>query len=393
MIGVLGGLAIPAWAEPPDARSVLQQAETAIRSLKAVRYQARGEAEGILTASLPKMEGTVTLVAVPGQDVPKIRLDARVVPPRQTQPVTLELASDGKRVSFAEHGQKVYIERELPGGGGLLKSVSPLLILEFTSERPFERELKALSLRHVGVEKVGGVECDVVQVAFAEDGGEARWYIAKNDHLPRQIERIMETPVGRTSVITSLTSLEVSPPVKEEQFRLEKPAGFAELTPLPGYRGGAGLLPVGSDAPDWTLNTADGREVRLQGLRGKVVLLDFWATWCGPCRMAMPGVQRLYEKYKDKPVAIFGVNCWERDPKADPAAFMKKNGFAYPVLLKGDRVAEAYHVSGIPTFYLIGVDGKILLAYAGLSAESERQVVAAIEKQLSSGRSPGPETP
>ncbi len=63
-----------------------------------------------------------------------------------------------------------------------------------------------------------------------------------------------------------------------------------------------------------------GKSVSLKSLRGKIVLLDFWATWCGPCRMAMPGLQKLHDRYKDKPVAIYGVNCRERRPDANPMA-------------------------------------------------------------------------
>jgi thiol-disulfide isomerase/thioredoxin len=142
---------------------------------------------------------------------------------------------------------------------------------------------------------------------------------------------------------------------------------------------------VGSEAPGWTLRSADGQEVSLGKLRGKVVLLDFWATWCGPCRQAMPALQRLHERYKDKPVAIFAVNCWERSPQVDPAGFLKQSGYTYPVLLNANDVAQAYKVTGIPTFYLIGTDGKILLASSGVSADAERQIEALIEQALGDG--------
>jgi thiol-disulfide isomerase/thioredoxin len=141
-------------------------------------------------------------------------------------------------------------------------------------------------------------------------------------------------------------------------------------------------ISAGAKAPDFTLKDRAGKEWKLSSLRGKVVLLDFWATWCGPCKMAMPGVQKLHEKYKDRPVAVLGMNCWERNPNADPADYMKQMKFTYPLLLKADEAATKYHVSGIPTFYLIDPDGKILLAFAGAGEDKTHQAEIAIDQAL-----------
>src|SRR6266567_2066513 len=71
------------------------------------------------------------------------------------------------------------------------------------------------------------------------------------------------------------------------------------------------LLAIGATAPDWELSDADGKLQTLAQYRGKIVVLDFWATWCGPCAEVMPQMQKLHEKYKDKGVAVFGVSSWE----------------------------------------------------------------------------------
>jgi thiol-disulfide isomerase/thioredoxin len=381
LVGLVVGLAAPGLANPPSAQDILRQSEVAISGLKAVRYQAHGEATGALALRVPKMDGTVTMIRVPTGENVKLRLEAQVVPPMQSQPVTLELASDGKKVTLAEHAAKVFIERDLPGGAALLNNAAPLLVSEFAAARPFEREAKAISLEHAGAEKVGDVDCDIVLAVFAQGGDEVRWFLAKTDHLPRRVQRILQTPMGQTTITTTLQTLDTQPQVKEDAFRLEKPAGFQD--PPAGPPGGAGgeLLPVGSEAPDWTLKDANGNAVTLKALRGKIVLLDFWATWCMPCRQAMPGVQKLYEKYKDKPVAILGVNCYERGP-SDPAGMIKKAGYTYPQLFNANEVATAYHVVGVPSFFLLGPDGKILMASSGYSADRERQIDALIEKTL-----------
>ncbi len=380
VVGLAVGLTIPCLADPPSAQDLLRQAATALSELPAIRYQARGEADGALSLRVPKMDGTVTLVRTPAGENLKLRLDAQVVPPMYTKPVTLQVASDGQQIYLAEHGARVFVRRELPFGNLLLNNVAPLLITELIAPRPFEREVAAVSLQHVGSEKVGDAECDVVHAVFTRGGDEVRWYLGKADRLPRRVERIIQTPLGRSTITTTLTSVDPKPSVDEGQFRLEKPAGFEEPVFAQPNAGGE-LLPVGADAPDWTLKDWNGNDVSLKSLRGKVVLLDFWATWCGPCRMSMPGLQKLHEKYKDKPVAIFGVNCYERGP-VDAAGFIKSGGFTYPQLLNGSEVALAYRVNGIPAYYVIGPDGKVLLAYSGFSADRERQIEVLIEKHL-----------
>src|SRR5262249_7371157 len=105
--------------------------------------------------------------------------------------------------------------------------------------------------------------------------------------------------------------------------------------------------------------------------------LDFWATWCGPCRAAMPGVQALHEKYKDKGVSVFGLNCWE---SGDAPGYMKEQKYTYGLLLNADEVAGKYGVSGIPTIYVIGRDGKVV--YQSVGFEGEEALEAAVKKAL-----------
>jgi len=364
-------------AEPPDAKAILQQAQEATRAVSSVRYEVSGQAQGTLAGRLPSGSGTVTQVTVPGTDLPKLRLDARVTPPQTTEQVTLWIACDGTFVTLAEHGHKIFLRKALPAGAALLNSVSGLLMREFGRPNALEQEARAVSLEYIGSEKVGDVECDVLRAVYADDGGEARWWFGKTDHLPRRVRRTLETPAGNASLTTTVLALRLNPEIREGLFTFEKPAGFEDPT-------ASGLLSVGSPAPDWTLKTPDGKKVSLKGLRGKVVLLDFWATWCGPCQMAMPGVQRLHERYKGKPVAVYGVNCWqERESrKLDPAEFMKTRKFTYPILLKGNSVARAYKVAGIPAFYLIGPEGKIMYASAGYSPSAEQVIDDMVQAAL-----------
>jgi len=111
-----------------------------------------------------------------------------------------------------------------------------------------------------------------------------------------------------------------------------------------------------------------------------VVILDFWGTWCVPCRKTMPVVERLHRKYADRGVIVFGVSVGDKE--SDPATYMKQQGFSYGLLLGGDAVAESYHAVMLPTLYLIGKDGKILHAESGAREGAEAQLAVAIERAL-----------
>jgi thiol-disulfide isomerase/thioredoxin len=115
---------------------------------------------------------------------------------------------------------------------------------------------------------------------------------------------------------------------------------------------------------DFELQDLSGKTVKLSALKGKVVFLNFWATWCGPCRSEMPSMQRLYEKLKADGLEILAVDLQEDKVKVQ--AFAKELGLAFPILLDSDgRVGAAYNARSIPTTYLIGRDGSIFARAVG----------------------------
>jgi len=112
------------------------------------------------------------------------------------------------------------------------------------------------------------------------------------------------------------------------------------------------------EAPAFDLVGEDGRHYRLEELRGKVVLLNFWATWCPPCRYEMPSMERARLRLADAPVVILGVNVGE---DADTIfEFTGRYPVGFPLLMDRDaRVIEAYPVTGLPTTYVIDPSGKV----------------------------------
>jgi len=108
----------------------------------------------------------------------------------------------------------------------------------------------------------------------------------------------------------------------------------------------------------------------LESSKGKVVILDLWATWCPPCRKEIPGFINLYKKYKDKGLEIVGVAFDENGPEVVPP-FMKKMGMNYPVYLDGGDIARKYDLQAYPTTIVYGKDGKAASKHVGFVSEKE----------------------
>lgn len=124
-------------------------------------------------------------------------------------------------------------------------------------------------------------------------------------------------------------------------------------------------------APDFTLESLDGQSLRLSDLRGKAVLLNFWATWCGPCKIEMPWFVELQKQYGPEGLQIVGV-AMDDSSKEDIAKFAKEMGVNYPVLLGKEAVGDEYGgVPALPESFFIGRDGKIVDKIFGLKGKAE----------------------
>lgn len=123
-----------------------------------------------------------------------------------------------------------------------------------------------------------------------------------------------------------------------------------------------GGLKVGAKAPDFELKTLAGDTVKLSDLKGKKVMLNFWATWCPPCKAEMPAMEEFHKEAGDD-VVILAVNI---DPHLDVKAFVDENGITFPIPLdEEDKVNEMYQVLSIPTTYFIDTKGNIGNKYIG----------------------------
>lgn len=119
-------------------------------------------------------------------------------------------------------------------------------------------------------------------------------------------------------------------------------------------------------APNFSLKTSNGKTITLSKLKGKVVVLNFWATWCGPCRAEIPGFLEVYEKYKSKGLEIVGISLDENGWQ-DVTPFIKKYNISYPIVLGDQKVAKSYgDIYGIPTSFVVDKKGFIVDKHIGL---------------------------
>ena len=154
-----------------------------------------------------------------------------------------------------------------------------------------------------------------------------------------------------------------------------------------GQQPGAGNQPVnrtarpprargGDLAADFALPDLSGRAYRLGSLRGRVVLLDFWASWCGPCRRSMPQIEAVHRDYGRRGLVVLGVNS---EPADVASSYLRENGYSFPTLVdNGGLVGRQYGVSGIPTTVVIDSAGRVSSYLVGL--HSEKDIRAAVVK-------------
>lgn len=137
---------------------------------------------------------------------------------------------------------------------------------------------------------------------------------------------------------------------------------------------------VGKAAPAFALevvhNGEPGARLDLESLKGKPVILDFWATWCGPCRMEAPILDRVAQRYKDRGLVVVGVNTSDAPGRAGPVAAQMKLG--YPIVFDaGKDVGDAYGVESLPTLVIIGRDGQVKAVRTGLVDEASLEALLA----------------
>ena len=179
--------------------------------------------------------------------------------------------------------------------------------------------------------------------------------------------------------------------LRHRQTEMQKAQQEVQLTPAnsaatsadPSDDPAAKLL-LGKAAPSFTLVDLDGKKVSLADYKGHAVVLNFWATYCGPCKLEMPWFQDLQNKYKDKGLVVLGLDQDDGMAVKEVAAASKRVGVTYPILMPDDKVSKSYQLSDyIPETFYVDKTGKIVEQTIG--AHSKDELEADVQKAIASG--------
>ncbi len=159
------------------------------------------------------------------------------------------------------------------------------------------------------------------------------------------------------------------------------PYGCSDSSAPPAPAGGVTRETAARQAPEFTLTTLDGTPMRLSDLRGKVVFINLWATWCPPCREELPTMVRFYERFKDRGVEILAISE-DTDPEA-VRRMVAKQGLTFPVLMdENKRVYTLYRATGVPETHLLDKDGNVRGSQLGPFDWDSPAVIAKVEELL-----------
>jgi thiol-disulfide isomerase/thioredoxin len=186
--------------------------------------------------------------------------------------------------------------------------------------------------------------------------------------------------VEKLAVVADFFDARLNGNIDAKAFQFEMPAGTDVVPFFPPF--------VGSKVPDFKFVDLDGKPVTAKSLAGKVVVLDFWATWCGPCRESMPHLETVYKKYKDNDrCALLAVSVDEaKTTNADVAESLKKIGVSIPPVRDPDECAgKLFMVDAYPTRILVGPDGTVQDCESGVNAKVTTELPEKMEKLLSGG--------
>ncbi|MEK6582276.1 MAG: TlpA disulfide reductase family protein [Nitrospirota bacterium] len=138
---------------------------------------------------------------------------------------------------------------------------------------------------------------------------------------------------------------------------------------------------IGDTAPDFTLKGIDGNTISLADYKGKVVMVEFWATWCPPCKELTPILEKIHKKYKDKGFIILALVS-EDEGEAAIRSFIKEYGITYPVLLADQETMRHYGISSIPVTFIINKEGRVVTIHMGNTQGIMQKLTSEIERLL-----------
>jgi thiol-disulfide isomerase/thioredoxin len=333
---------------------------------------------------------------------------------RHEVPGDVLVCSTGSRVFATLTAQDEYVTGDAPKGraagmdwpagvGQLLADQNPSLLLALVPSVRAEFAHVAAEPVAVPPTRIDGVDYPSLRLDAVDGSRSDTLAFDPDTHLLRRattdlrgtMTKAGATDVRAATVTVDYTTVRPGATFDADRFAYAPPAAAVVATAGPVADGdgaagagddpGAAAALVGRAAPAFKLDGLNGGSVALADLRGKVVVLDMWATWCGPCVASMPGTDALFKDYQAKgaPVAVYAVDQTTLEQQGPDAVreFVKRKGWSLPVLLDTDGVVnKAYKADAIPEVVVIGKDGIVKKVFVGTA--NEEGIRAAVEAEL-----------
>jgi TonB family protein len=404
-----------------DAKVILKQVAETYKSLRSYHFEGRYTSEQVIESVGLKDEIKREELFVNAA----IKPDRSRIESKNTH-ISVTSVSDGKTKWVYAPGPNEYTKTEegpvrLVTGSQVRDSAPMAHLANATNlldgySRVADRLGEAKIIGEETLE-IGGRRSDCVVIEahyFAASTGsqsntlKRKFWIDKSRNIVlREIQHTeARMPWGRTisSKMTYIfTVARVGEQIPENLFTFVPPEGAKEVAELmPSPQPAAAPRPaytprpavprpvdlVGKDAIAFALEDLDGNRVDLQSLKGKVALLDFWASWCGPCVAELPHIEKLHRDLKDRGLVVLGVN---NEDAEIARAFVKRKGYTFTTLVdEGREVTMKYGVSGIPQVFIIDRDGKVKWHALGYGPGKEFELRSAVEKVLKVINPPAP---
>lgn len=359
-------LAAPAGSQAPSPGvDILKRVERTYEGLQRYLFQGVIKVE-VRSAQSPQIQEAPFLVAVDGKGRIRDQVTSGVAggmilsDGRETIIYNAQL---GQYTRTPGNADSVLARVPNRGVGGTILSRYARVTTGISSTKRLANETLTIDgVRH---------DCTVLEVTYAPGTHRAKiteeprlFWIDTRTHLVLRQRSLMRADApqlgGRVEQEETITfqRATIEPVLPDSLWVFRAPAGSREVAQFEVKEEDPAAEFAGKPAIDFTLKDLKGRTHSLKSLRGKTVLIDFWASWCGPCRITMPQVAKIHAEYKNRGVEVMSINVGESAAKA--GGYMKKNGYTFTALLDEDRaVSTRYKINGIPTLVVIDPTGKV----------------------------------
>ncbi len=357
MVLIAMAFAMVAGAETQQelAASLVARYQKQISTSGGLAYHFTHEGTGVLARAFPRTVGEVRVVPTRDRKGSFERARISAISGEGDQARMIEVVADGDEVRTLDAANKRVLNAPIWRNGVELVNLQYLMPLAIVPELA---RLEASELHFKGEKTVGSTECVVVE-ADAQIA-HLTLYLGKDDALLYGGVARKPEAWGDATILMSFDRMQIGRVIPDEAFSMVTPQGYSEVQ----YSGNFPTL--GEAAPDFKLTGFDGKSIQLAQFKGRVVVLDFWATWCAPCKQAMPGLQKLHERYASKGLSIIGVNY---DERGDARAYLAGHDYRYAFASsEGSDIAKSYKPN-LPMAVVIDGRGRMVEVFSGYFGE------------------------